>query len=149
MCSLWCHKSSVSPIQTKSRRLFAIAACQPKSLFLRMCIFTLLSQICHFGALFITCHTFCLSLLSTSRIDSVSCQLGLISAGSHVLWNLYIFVFLLYFQEKSFVRFSFSLSPCCYVYFLGRFTPVTLQCSCQCKIFIQLCNYNVGNSMSI
>lgn len=96
--------------QTKSRRLFATAACQHKSLFLRICIFTLLSEICHFGALFITCHTFCLSLLSTSTIDSVLCQLGLISARSHVLWNFYIFVFLLYFQEKSFVRFSFSFS---------------------------------------
>lgn len=149
MCSLWCRKSSVSPNQTKSRRLFATAACQRKSLFLRICIFTLLSEICHFGALFITCHTFCLSLLSTSTIDSVLRQLGLISARSHVLWNFYIFVFLLYFQEKSFVRSSFSLSPCCYIYFLGRFTPITLQCSCQCQIFIQLCNYTAGNSMSI
>ena len=93
--------------------------------------------------------TFCLSLLSTSTIDSVLRQLGLISARSHVLWNFYIFVFLLYFQEKSFVRSSFSLSPCCYIYFLGRFTPITLQCSCQCQIFIQLCNYTAGNSMSI
>lgn len=148
MCSLWCHKSSVSPNQTKSRRLFATAACQRKSL-LRMCTFTLLSEICHFGALFVTCHTFCLSLLSTSTTDSVLCQLGLTSARSHVLWKFYIFVFLLYFQEKSFMRFSFSLSPCCYVYFLGRFTSITLQCSCQCKIFIQLCNSNAGNSMSI
>lgn len=93
--------------------------------------------------------------ISASALHS-QCRFCLIAAWFDLRPDLMYFRLLYFcfshkFAEKR-VLWGFSLSPCCYVYFPGRFVSITLLCpyqKVQHKIFIQLCNYNSDNCVAI